>query len=564
MLCIRNACLLFAAVLISASDATAQRVQGRVTDQDTGLPVAGAFVTLLEPAGRAITAILTDAAGAYHLTAPAAGSFRVRVERLGHASTTTEPLQVGIEAVVTRDIVVPVDPVKLAELSASTSGRCDLSRELGAQTQALWEEVRKALSVARWAERQTGVPFQAMLFQRTRGLLSKEVFEQETRLQSGYGRAAFLSAPVSDLAARGYIRLLPDNVLQYFALDAAALLSDDFLDTHCFRVVRDARNRAGLVGLGFQPIEEHRLPDITGTLWVDERTSELQHLDFRFTRHLLPVDVPPEQFGGSVAFRRLPNGAWIVQHWWLRMPQLPPTVSTRSTASEANASAGVRLRNAERRGMRIREEGGTVQFIARPGASAAGSATIRGVVYDSLHARPLPGATVFLVSGGRAVVTSARGEFLLRNVAAGEHEVAFVHPAADSLGLPVQPLRVVVPARGTVRVALGIPRQQGCAERPTADGRTAIAGFVVDAAEGAAIPGASVAALWAPAEDSLARAEVPARTRTAMTAENGSFLLCGFEPGATVRLTVATTRVVRSYEIDVAEPGLLRLTLVVR
>ncbi|HEU5208643.1 MAG TPA: hypothetical protein VFU06_04460, partial [Longimicrobiales bacterium] len=169
-----------------------------------------------------------------------------------------------------------------------------------------------------------------------------------------------------------------------------------------------------------------------------------------------------------------------------------------------------------------------------------------------------------LVSGGRAVVTSARGEFLLRNVAAGEHEIAFVHPAADSLGLPVQPLRVVVPARGTVRVALGIPRPPGCAERPVADGRTAIAGFVVDAAEGAAVPGASVAALWTPADDSRAGAEVPARTRTAMTAENGSFLLCGFEPGATVRLTVATTRVMRSYEVDVAEPGLLRLTLVVQ
>lgn len=560
---LRIVCLVLSAALcVAAADAAGQRVQGRVTDQDTGLPVAGAFVTLIHSDGRALTAILTDAAGLYQLTAPEIGTYRLLVERLGHASTTTPPVELAAGTTVTRDIVVPVEPVRLAEIAASTTGRCDLPREPGAQTQILWDEVRKALSVAHWAERNAGVPYQAMLFERTRTLVSAQVLEQETRLQSGYGRAAFISAPVRDLAARGYVRLLPDNMLQYFALDAAALLSDDFLSTHCFRTVRDERNRPGLVGLGFRPIDQHGLPDIVGTLWVDERTAELQHVEFNFTRHLLPVDVPPEPFGGHVGFRRLPNGAWIVDDWWLRMPLLPPNASTRSAASLEKASRTVRLDAAERLGMRIREEGGKVLFIARPGEPHPGEAVIRGVVWDSVRAQPLSGATVFLVSGARASMTNSRGEFVLRGISGGEHEIGFTHPTADAFGLPVRTQRIVLPARGTVDVELAIPRQQGCIEGLAGSGTTGIVVFVVSE-DGAPVHGANVTATWTPKETAEEPGATP-RTSSGITTENGSVLLCGFQAGDTVRLTVVMEERMRTVDADIQRTGVHRLTLVVR
>ncbi len=561
---LRLVCLLFAAFCITASDAAAQRVRGRITDQDSGLPIGGAFVILVDTSGRSLIAVLSDAAGVYHLAAPVAGTYRLRIERMGHGDTTTELLNLAAGASVTKDVAVPLDPVRLEQISASGVGRCDLPHDLGTETHTLWDEVRKALTVAHWAERQVGIPYQARLFDRTRDIVSARIEEQETRLRSGFGRAAFESAPPADLAARGYIRVLPDNVIQYFALDAAALLSDDFLDTHCFRIVRNESTHAGRVGLGFQPIEGRRLPDIQGTLWVDENTAALQYLDFTFTRHVLPVDVPPERFGGRVEFERLGNGAWVVHRWWLRMPQLPPeiTVQRASDRRVAGVSASERLRIAQRRGMSIRESGGELDFIATPGAATPGAATIRGVVYDSVRSRPLVDATVFLTASGRSTMTDRYGAFEFSRVAAGDHEIAFIHPYADVLGLPVRPTRVVVPESGAANVTLAIAPIPGCDDQRDLSAAR-IGGFVVDADSGDGIEGAHVLAQWY-RERTSDYQELHVHSASAVTAGNGAFLLCGFREGETVKLTVTAPGVEQIMEVPIEAPGLLRQTVVIR
>ena len=45
----------------------------------------------------------------------------------------------------------------------------------------------------------------------------------------------------------------------YWAPDAAVLLSDEFLDTHCFHVTRNERRAPGLIGLAFQPVRGRNL-----------------------------------------------------------------------------------------------------------------------------------------------------------------------------------------------------------------------------------------------------------------------------------------------------------------
>ena len=559
----RIVCLLFAALCITVSDATAQRVRGTITDQDSGLPIPGAFVILIDASDRSLIAVLSDASGVYHLAAPVAGTYRLRIERMGHGDTTTEPLHLVAGATVTKDVAVPLDPVRLERISASGAGRCDLPHDLGAETQALWDEVRKALTVAHWAERQVGIPYQVRLFDRTRDIVSARIEEQETRLRSGYGRAAFESAPPADLAARGYVRVLPDNVVQYFALDAAALLSDDFLDTHCFRVVRDARAHAGRVGLGFEPIEGRRLPDIQGTLWVDETTAALQYLDFTFTRHILAVDVPPDRFGGRVEFKRLSNGAWVVERWWLRMPQLPAEITAQRALDRqaSEASPVERVLIAQRRGMSIRETGGELDFIAQPGNAATGDATVRGVVYDSVRDRPLADATVFLLATGLSTVTDRHGAFTFSYVPAGDHAIAFIHPYADTLGLPVRPTPVVVPASGAVSVTLAIAPVPGCDDQ--ADLAAArIGGFVVDADSGDGIEDARVMAQWY-RERTSDRTDRHVYSTSAVTAENGAFLLCGFRQGEIVRLTVTAPGIEQIMQLEIDAPGLLRHTVVI-
>jgi uncharacterized protein YfaS (alpha-2-macroglobulin family) len=61
----------------------AQAVQGQVTGRDTGMPISGAVVQLLDSQGQVSSGALTDASGGFTLRAPAPGQFRLRVERVG-------------------------------------------------------------------------------------------------------------------------------------------------------------------------------------------------------------------------------------------------------------------------------------------------------------------------------------------------------------------------------------------------------------------------------------------------------------------------------------------------
>ena len=67
---------------------------------------------------------------------------------------------------------------------------------------------------------------------------------------------------------------MPGGDLQYSAPDARVLLSDEFLDTHCFRIA-EAQNGDGRIGLAFEPLEDSPLRDIEGVLWIDRSTAML-------------------------------------------------------------------------------------------------------------------------------------------------------------------------------------------------------------------------------------------------------------------------------------------------
>jgi hypothetical protein len=68
----------------------------------------------------------------------------------------------------------------------------------------------------------------------------------------------------------------------------------------------------------FTPARDRTVPEITGTLWVDRRTSELRQLEFKYVH--LPQDVVSSSAGGRVVFLRLPSGVWIIRDWVIRMP----------------------------------------------------------------------------------------------------------------------------------------------------------------------------------------------------------------------------------------------------
>src|SRR6185295_10394123 len=98
----------------------------------------------------------------------------------------------------------------------------------------------------------------------------------------------------------------------YHGPDAELLLSDEFLGDHCFLVAASPVS-SSLIGLAFEPAPQRDLPEIAGTLWIDDKTSELRSLEFGYVNAQIPQGL--QNIGGKIEFSRLPNGAWIVSDW---------------------------------------------------------------------------------------------------------------------------------------------------------------------------------------------------------------------------------------------------------
>jgi hypothetical protein len=523
-------------LLVCAVPVSAQTVRGRVVERESQRPIAGAFVVLLDASGDGVRADISGPGGEFEHHAPAPGWYRLRVERIGVQTVTSEPVEIGAGAVVELPVVVDTRPVRLAPIASEAGARCTVRPSGGAGLEQAWEEARKALALAAWTQEQGGVPFTTMTYERTRALGSLAVHDEERRMRSGYDRATFSSAPARELASRGYVLAERDGGYTYYGVDAANLLSDDFLDTHCFRLRAGPEDDPELLGLEFEPVRGRSTPDIRGVLWLDRRSSELRHLEFQYTRHLRRQPVPLAHFGGRVEFTRLENGAWIVERWWIRMPQLrrgaPRNVPLRGRLVHAGDLArlgGMELEvAAERLGYTIREAGGEVVLVHdvdRIGPAREGTAALEGVVVDSVRGAPLAGAVVYVAGTHHAARTDGAGRFRLEGLPGGVQRVSFFHPRTDSL-LLVMPMRPVALAPGgTAAVTLALPRGGECPGKPELP-VAALLGQVRDSDRDVAVRDAAV---WA----GFAEVDVrppPGTSRKPMETRSdssGRYLLCG-------------------------------------
>lgn len=93
--------------------AAAQVIQGRIFAYDTGAPLRGAAVALMDADSQAVATTLADSSGAFRLRVPAPGAWRVAVAQLGYGSVLSAPIDVGLEATVSVEIRMAVAPVAL-------------------------------------------------------------------------------------------------------------------------------------------------------------------------------------------------------------------------------------------------------------------------------------------------------------------------------------------------------------------------------------------------------------------------------------------------------------------
>jgi len=384
--------LWLAVVIVCTRTLAAQTVRGQLVDSISRTPLHGAFLTLLDAEGLERGRAITDAAGQFVLQAPAAGTYRLRSKRIGFRPFVSAPLVLGMGETTTYNAAIDPIPVPLKEVVVAGEQQCDVAA--GASMAVLWEEIREALAAVAWTSRGSGYWYELSLFEREVTTGGRRAGPDSVWQQVGYHQVPFRSAPALELMVNGYV-VVEDDMWNYRAPDAEVLLSDIFLRTHCF----ETRAEKGLVGLAFTPARGRNLPDVKGTLWVDRDNAELRYLEFTYTR--IPERLNAPRAGGRVEFMRVPNGAWIVRDWVIRMPVARVVSGAYNTA----APRVVGYREAGGSAVQIKTQGGTVVYSAEPTATAESAAAV--VAVPAVVAAPAPAPAPAPVSAAPAAAVLA-------------------------------------------------------------------------------------------------------------------------------------------------------------
>ena len=464
----------------------AQTVLARVLDGEDSRPVFGALAYLVDAEGTVLKSALTDQLGRALFVGLQAGAFRVRVEMIGKATVETDLFQVAAGATATQDVRLQSSAIVLEGLQVEAEGgRCRVRPSQGVGVANLWDEARKALSAAAFTDREAIYLYRTTSYTRDLALDAKTIQREEERT----GTKLFDSKPAEDLIENGFVQKDGDGQL-YFAPDADVLLSDPFLDSHCFRFTAGQGEAEGLVGLGFEPASSrNRNVDISGTLWLDGQTFELRWLQYNYEN--LDPDINSSEVGGHVKFQRLPNGTWIVPEWWIQMPRIGVFYDT-------SGRARMRITAYRRTGgriMQVREAGVAGRTIVE-----AQTGTIEGVVLDSLGIEPLAGARVGMVGSNQTVFTDANGQFVIRGLTGGRYQISISHPSVEEVGFRPPPIIEEVVEGQVTGVQFRMPAKsdvvfEACRDESQEDGSAAVLGQVVDR-RGRALPGATVSLTW--------------------------------------------------------------------
>lgn len=534
---------------MSFSAVRAQSVIVEVTASESGDPLPGTFVSLLDEEGRVLRSALTNEAGRFLFQTSMPGTFQVKAEWLGRETRVSAPLTMSVGESVTIRLALSIQPIALAGIRVEPEARCRLRPAEAREIAQVWDAARQALAVQLWTEGSGMYRLDISTYERDLDGAGRKVERENRRARTRATRAPFASLPPEDLATGGFVRPTADGGHQYFAPDAELLLSDVFLDTHCFRLAR-SRAVPDAIGLAFEPVRTADVPDIKGTLWLDEQTGHLRFLEFAYT--WAPYEEARGVAGGRVEFEALPDGAWIIDRWWIRAPIL-----ARHANLARAGDSGIRV-------MGMRETGGEVIGVSTSGQqriAQAERATLRGEVWDSTRAVPLAGATVALSGTAYAARTDGSGRYVIEGLPAGVFTATFTHPRLDSLGIAAPEAEAEVAIGAVVELDLAIPSTAAlvlaaCRDEDPETAGAVLSGVVSDRTRGAPIPGATVRVEWQ--EVDATRSAVRGRDRwfEVRTDEEGRYTACGVpvDEAVKVRPTFLT------YRGAVAETGFAEAT----
>jgi hypothetical protein len=517
-----------------------QSVVGTVTEAGGTAPVDGAMVLLLD-GEQTLARALTDARGRFALVVPRPGRYELRVDRIGYASTLSGAFDVPAGQTVQRPVATSVAPVVLAGLDVSATGRChDRST---AAVAIVWDEVRKALEAATWTEDRELYRMGWVRWVRELAPDGRRVLDERRERRRRFTPSVFSAVDPDSLAVHGFVREVEGQEV-FSAPDAHVLLSDAFLDGHCFglEVHRvDGRER---VGLTFEPLDDRRLPEVRGVLWLDAQTRLLETLEYEYVNLGRVAAVRGDDAHGSLRFRALPNGTWIVEEWNIRMPRLLEVQDVYGRTRRYDVTGYV-------------EEGGSITSVTTSDGRQVDTdrAAVVGTVTDSIGA-PAAGVRVTVAGTELGATTDSGGAFRIDELGEGTWMLETTDPRLGAYGHDGVHTEVVVrrDTESVVDVTLPSLREvahEVCRARPDpeTDGGALLGRVVTD--DGRAVAGAEVRVTWTELRGATRRSVQGAGITTDA---GGAFTLCGLPPGTALSATASTAEgAVGSVEAEISE-----------
>lgn len=544
--------LVAAASLLIGSRLAAQEVLIEVVELTNGKPIVGANVSLVDEHGMSLAGNFSDQGGHTILRAPNPGLYTVRADRVGydswssvqlHVVATQIRVRVGLAVTRSPQLVIPKSEAACQSLSPAGSAAGDL-----------WVEIKKALTASALTEAQGLVPLDVDLYERSldRNL---EIVGQRTERRTRIARRPAVGISWDQVDSTRRSAVAGGDV--YRAPDAATLVSDDFVKSHCYAAIRGYGPETGLNGLEFKPAKVGSQPELTGVLWIDPKVNVLRSLNFDYVN--LPVPLRVARTSGRLEFQQLAGGQWIVPRWYIRMPRV-------SQVRSAEAGAPAILRDTL---LGFQEVGGTSRpagtkdtssIAGAPGSMAtADSATVNsnqpdastasaprslitGMVYDSTSGHGLKDVLVYTGGGKFRTTTNAAGRYELATDVSLTDTLVFEHPRVRLFRVADQMRPISLPSGAHGEANLVLPsyktlRAKFCGQNETGtEAQGMAAGYVRDAA-GNPVANAHVWAtwqvLWMQQNGRLVSTNQQ-RTVETDTGGDGSYLMCGFARGTQI------------------------------
>jgi protocatechuate 3,4-dioxygenase beta subunit len=502
-----------ALVAFVAPPLRAQTVRGTVVDQ-AGHPVSGVVVMLVD-SGSAVTArTLSDALGNFRVATGRAGTYRLRTMRIGYRPTQSDAIKLLLGGESTTQLTLSGAQVALDTIRVVDRRSCAISSDsAAAATFAVWEQVRTALTATQLTASSRAVTATTVSYERAMEPDAPRIRHQRSSVQTAYVTQPWRTVSTDSLRRAGYVVTERNNTIDYYAPGLDVLLSDVFLEDHCFRLVND-RKRPTQLGLAFDPSPNRKkLPEIRGTLWLDRKSAQLDRMEYRY------VNVLPEQesagAGGELDFARMRNGGWAVSRWSIRMPVLEQSMRTQAMGGIQNHVVEIQIAGGELALATVAAGRVKDTIWSRP------PLVLSGTVVDSASGAPVENASIFLDGTTLSGNSDTHGRFSIGDVLPGSYMAYVTTPALAAIGAVNQTPITFLDSSATLALRLPNAEQLAtslCGANRLTSSTGMIVGSVRERGDTTAGRGTPVIAEWT---------DTQARRLEARTDQSGFFRMCG-------------------------------------